>query len=203
MVQRDVHPRQGFERAGKHAVEEHHEGVIDDRAGVAQRLGEADFGLAVGGQVLDQQRALALGHVALDQRLAAEALGFLADIGHRRGHPVGDPGGERDAGGLAARDHLDRFVADMAVDLLHREVADFRARAGEIDDAPAVDIDRRFPARGEGERFLRPEFDGLDLQQNARRGQRRVAIPLRGGRHSLRWLGHLRRLSSIPDALTD
>src|SRR5262249_30056549 len=96
------------------------------------------------------------------------------------------------AGGFAARHSLDRLIADMAVDLLHRQVADFRPRAGEVDDAPAVDIDRRLPARGEGERPLPPETERLDLQQNPRRGQRRVTIPLRRRRRPPRWLGHLR-----------
>ena len=178
MVQRDVHPRQRFEGAGEDAVEEHHEGVVDDGAGVAQRLSEADLRAAVGGQVFHQQRALAFRHVALDQRRAAEALGFLAHIGHRRGHAVGDPGGERNARGLAAGHHLDALEADVAVDLLHRQVADLGARAGEIDDPPAVDVDRRLPARGEGVRLVGAEVDRLDLQQDARRGQRRVTIPV-------------------------
>ena len=39
----DVHPRQRLECAGKHAVEEHHERVVDDRAGIAQRLAKRIF----------------------------------------------------------------------------------------------------------------------------------------------------------------
>jgi hypothetical protein len=120
--------------AGEDAVEEHHEGVVDDRAGVPQRLGEADLRLAVGGQVLDQQGALAHRHVALDQRVAAEALRLLAHIGHRHHHPVGDPGGEGDARRLAAGHRLDRLIADMPADLLHRQVADLRPGVREVDD---------------------------------------------------------------------
>ena len=191
MVQGDVHPRQGLERAREHAVEEHDERVVHDRARVTQRLREADLRLPVGGEVLDQQRALALRHVALDQRIATEALRLLAHIRHRSAHPIGDPGGERDAGGLAAGDRLDRLVADMTVDLLHPQFADLRSCAREVDDPPAVDIDRRFPARGEGIGLFRPEIDRLDLQQDARGGERRVAVPI-GGLSGCGSLGHYR-----------
>ena len=44
---------------GIDAVEEDHEDVLDGGAGVAQRVAEVDLAAAVGGQVLDQQHALA------------------------------------------------------------------------------------------------------------------------------------------------
>ena len=178
VVQLDLHLAQGVEAAGEHPVEQHHEGVVDDGTGVAQRLAELDLGGAVGGEVFHQQGALAFRHVALDQRVAAESLRLFAHIGHRGHHPVGDPGGEGNARGLAAGHHLDVFVADVPADLLHAELADLGASAGKIDDAPAVDIDRRLPARSKGIGFLGTAVDGLDFQQDACRCQSRVAVPV-------------------------
>src|SRR5208283_3865111 len=150
VVQGDVHLGELLEAAGEHAVEEHHEGVVDDRAGVAQGLAELDLGLAVGGEVLDQQGPLALRDIALDQSIAPEALGLLTDIGHRRHHPVGDPGGEGDAGGLAAGHDPDLLPADLAADLLDAQLTDLRTSAREGDDSAAIHIDGRLPAGGEG-----------------------------------------------------
>jgi hypothetical protein len=65
----------------------------------------------------------------------------------------------------------------MAADLLHREVADLGAGAGEVDDLAAVDIDGRFPARGEGVGLLGPEIHRLDVEQDSRRDQRGIAVP--------------------------
>ena len=179
MVQIDVHAAECIEAAREHAVEEHHEGVVDDRPGVAQGLTELDLAGAVGGEVLDQQGPPAVRHVPLDQCIPAKAFRLLAHVGHRGQHAIGDPGGERDAGGFPAGDHVDAFVADVAADLFHREFADFGASAREKDDPPAVDIDGRLPARRQRVGFLGPEIDRLDLQQDARCGKRCVPIPIR------------------------
>src|SRR5271166_6086668 len=178
VVQGDVHLGELLEAAGEHAVEEHHEGVVDDRAGVAQGLAELDLGLAVGGEVLDQQGPLALRDIALDQSIAPEALGLLTDIGHRRHHPVGDPGGEGDAGGLAAGHDLDLLPADLAADLLDAQLTDLRTSAREGDDSAAIHIDGRLPAGGEGVGLGGADVERLDLQQDARGGQRGVAVPV-------------------------
>ena len=82
-----------------------------DRARLAQGVGELDLAAAIGGQVLDQQGALALGHIALDPGVAAEALGRLADILHGQKEPLGEPGGVGDPGGLAARHGVELLVA--------------------------------------------------------------------------------------------
>ena len=118
MVQLDVHLRQFLEAAREHAVVEDDEGVVDDGAGVPQRLGEADLGAAIGRQILDEEGAPAFGHVAFNERVLAEALGLLAHIGHGRHQPVRHPRGERDACRLTTGDDLDLLVADMAADLL-------------------------------------------------------------------------------------
>ena len=54
-----------------------------DAARIAQRLAEVDLGPAIGGEVLDEQRARPVAQVALDLGVAAEALGLLADVDHR------------------------------------------------------------------------------------------------------------------------
>ena len=96
-------------------------------------------------------------------------------------HAVGDPGRERDARGLAARHHLDALVADVAADLLHPQPDDLGAGAWEEDDLAAVDVDRRLPARGQRVGLLGPEVDRPDLQQQPRRGERRVPVPVGAG----------------------
>src|SRR5581483_3241740 len=97
-------------------IEENHKAVRAPAASVADRLDEIDLAAAVGGQVLDQQHALAGIELALDLRIAAEAFGLLAHVLHRQMHAVGDPGGERNAGGFTARHRVDLAAADVAVD---------------------------------------------------------------------------------------
>jgi tryptophan 2,3-dioxygenase len=101
-------------RLREDVVVEVHEHVVDHGARVAQRLAEVDLGAAVGGQVLDQQGARALADVALDLRVAAEALRLLAHVLHRQAEPVGDPRRVGNAGGLAARHHVELLEAGVA-----------------------------------------------------------------------------------------
>ncbi len=103
---------------------------------------------------------------------------MLTNIGHRRAHALGDPGGEGDACCLAAGDGLDGLVADVAADFFHRQIADFGAGAREEDDFAAVDVDRGFPAGGERVGLLRAEVHRLDFQQQLGRGQRGVPVPV-------------------------
>ena len=107
---------------GEDAVVEDDEGVGDLGAGGADRLGEADLRAAVGGQVLDEEDARALGERALDLGVAAEALGLLADVEHRQRQALGDPGGEGDARGLAAGDGVEAGEAGVAEQLGAGEV---------------------------------------------------------------------------------
>src|SRR3546814_6779995 len=71
-------------------------------AGPADGIDEVQLGAAVGGEVLHQQHAAALAKGAFDLGVAAEALGLLAHVEHRQAEPLGDPGGEGNAGRLAA-----------------------------------------------------------------------------------------------------
>jgi hypothetical protein len=84
--------------------------------------------------------------VALDLRHATEALGLLAHVDHRLLGQRRQEGGERDAGGLAARHHVDLVPADVAIDRLERMAHDLGARLGIGDQLAAVDVDRARPA---------------------------------------------------------
>src|SRR5579862_2286071 len=81
-VQRDTEVFQYFFALGKDVIEKEHKDMVDDRAGAAQRLAEIDLAAAVGGHILDQKHAVALLDVALDLRIAAEALWLLTHILH-------------------------------------------------------------------------------------------------------------------------
>ena len=50
---------QRFQGTRKDSIEEHHEGVFDVGAAIAERLAKAHFAGAVRGQVSDQQNAVA------------------------------------------------------------------------------------------------------------------------------------------------
>ena len=147
-------------------IVEHDEAVIDLRAGGAQRIAEIDLAGAVGREVFDQQGAGAGRELALDLRIAAEALRLLADVLHRQHQPVGDPGREGNARCLAAGDAIERLVADIAGDHLRGEVHQSVAQPRVGDDLAAVDIDRARPAGREDERLLGIEVDRLDLQHH-------------------------------------
>src|SRR5581483_5321953 len=88
------------------AVIEDDEGMLDLAAGLADGADEIELGGALAGEVLDQEDARTLGEPALDLGVAAEPLGLLSDVEHRQRQPVGDPGGERYPGGLAAGDRI-------------------------------------------------------------------------------------------------
>src|SRR5260221_7612630 len=94
-------------RLGKDVVVEVDEHVLDDRARVAQRLAKIDLRAAVGGEVLDQQRARALANVALNLCIAAETLGLLAHVLHGQAEAVGDPRGIGKSRRLAAGDAVE------------------------------------------------------------------------------------------------
>src|ERR1043165_9081019 len=103
-VEANLFGGQRLEALWEDAVMEDDEGVADDPAGGADRADEVELRGALAREILDQQHARPLRHLALDLGVAAEALRLLADIEHRQGHALGDPGGEGDAGGLAAGD---------------------------------------------------------------------------------------------------
>ena len=150
------------------AVVEHHEGVVDLLAGLAQRLAERDLGAAVGGEVLDQDGAMAFRHRALDPGVAAKPFGLLADVEHRQHQPVGDPGRERDAGGLAARDRVEALIADLPQDGGGGVVHQLPAQARIGDQLAAVGVDRARPAGREDEGLFRAHMDRPDLEHHAR-----------------------------------
>ena len=87
--------------------------MLADAAGVADRLDKVHLAAAVGGQILHQQHSLAGQQLAFDLCVAAETLGFFAHVLHRQIKPLGHPGGEGDAGGLAAR-HRIELVGPMS-----------------------------------------------------------------------------------------
>src|SRR5690606_13554953 len=65
--------REGFLRARIDAVEEDDRDMGDLRARLAQGIGEGEFGAAVGCEILDEEDARAVLHLALDPGIAAEA----------------------------------------------------------------------------------------------------------------------------------
>ena len=171
MVQTHAGVLQGLHGAGENAVEKDDEGVGDGGAGVAQGVHENDLAGAVGGQVLDQEHAASRLEVAFDLGVAAESLGFLADVKHGQGRGLGHPGGIRDAGGLAAGHGVDGVEADGAV---HGGDGRFHhpAPGGGIGDQfAAVDVDRTGPPRRQGIGALRAEVHRLDLEKEPRRLQ--------------------------------
>ena len=121
-MQRDAEIAQDFLALRVDVVKENHETVVAVAAGVADRLDEIDFALAVGGEVLDQQHALA--GISLPSICAPrpKPFGFLRTYCIGRLQPVGDPGGERNAGGFAARDRVDLVAADVALDGVTAEI---------------------------------------------------------------------------------
>ena len=102
-------------RLWKNVVEEEYEHVLDLHAGLAQRIAEIHFAAAVRGHVLDQKHAPALDNMALDLRVAAECFGLLAHVEHRQAQSLRHPRRERDAGGLAAGNGVERIGADRAL----------------------------------------------------------------------------------------
>src|ERR1700722_860564 len=83
-VHGDAEVAEDFWPLGIDVVEEEHEDVVDLGAGMAQGVAEVDLAAPVGGEVLDEEDAVALGEIALDLSVAAEAFRFLAHIEHRQ-----------------------------------------------------------------------------------------------------------------------
>src|SRR6185312_1047232 len=166
-MQRHVLRRQARQAFREDAVIEDDEAVADGAAGLADGLHEIELRGALAGEILDEQDAGALGHLALDLSVAAESFGFFAHIEHRQRQALGDPRGEGDAGGLAAGDGVERFVTDGALDEVGGQVHEAAPGARERDESPAIDIDRAAAAGGEGERLLRAEQHRFRLQQDA------------------------------------
>jgi hypothetical protein len=123
---------------------------------------------SAGGEVLHQQRARALADVALDLRVAAEALRLLPHVLHRQAEAVGDPRRVRDAGGLAAGDHVELLEARVARERGDGEVDQLAADARVEDQLAAIDVHRARPAGGEDERLVREKQHSLHLQQHLR-----------------------------------
>ena len=112
-------------------IEEDHETVLANPAGLTQRLDEVYLALAVGGEIFHQQHALARHQQALDLRAASESFWLLAHILHRQMHAVGHPGRKWNTGGLAARHCVDLVAADVAFDGVNREIHQGRAHVRE------------------------------------------------------------------------
>ena len=176
MVQPQAVAGERVDRLREDAVVEDDEGVRDLGAGGAQRLGEPELRAAVGGQILDQQHPRALGQRPLDLRVAAEALGLLADVEHRQAEPLGDPGGEGDARGLAAGDRVELREAGVAQQLGAGEVHQRRPHRRIGDQLAAVDVDRRGEPGGELVGLVAAEVHGPDLEQHARRQPRHLRV---------------------------
>jgi hypothetical protein len=170
------------------AVIEDHKGMADLAAGLADRPHEIELRRALAGEILDQQHPRVVLQLALDLGVAAKAFGLLAHIKHRQRQPVGDPRRERNPGGLPAGDRVQRFVADPALDQIGPHIHQLAPRARERDQPPAIDIDRRQPSRGEGERVVGPEQHSLGFQQDAGGDFRRIDFARRT--IGVRGLGH-------------
>ena len=113
VVQRHAVLAEFFVRLGENVVVEHHDGVADIGACGSQRIDERDLAAAVCGEVLDQEDAFAVDAVAFDLSVAAEAFGFFFGRSTSGGLASRDPGGKRDACGLAAGDAVEGFEADV------------------------------------------------------------------------------------------
>ena len=150
------------------AVIEDHRRMGAGRAGLADRIDEAQLRAAVGGQILDQQHALAFGHRALDAGIAAVAFRLFAHIGHRQGEALGDHRGKGNARGLAARDVVEGLEARVAQHGDGQKIHQGRADARIADQLAAVDIGGRGQARGEREGRLGVEMHRLDFQKHPR-----------------------------------
>src|SRR6516225_973837 len=88
----------------KNVVEEKHEYVFDNCAGLAQRLAEIHLAATVSGHVLDQEHAIAGLDMALDLRIAANSFRLLAPILHRQPQALRAQPGARNSGRLDAGD---------------------------------------------------------------------------------------------------
>ena len=68
----------------------------------------------------------------------------------------------------------------MPANLFHAQIANPVARAREGDDFAAININGALPTAGKGVGLFRAEIHRLDFKQDARGGERRVAVPVGG-----------------------
>src|SRR5262249_23357658 len=148
----------------ENVVEEKHEYMFDNRAGLAQRLAEVHLAAAVSRHVLDQEHAFAGLDMTLDLRVAAEALRLLAHILHRQHQAIRHPSGERNSSRLATGDPVELFEANLAHERRHAKINQLLAHARKGDKPPAVGIDRARPARRIDERLVGHEADSIHFE---------------------------------------
>jgi hypothetical protein len=95
-------------------------------------------------------------------------LGFLADIGHRQGHPLGHPCAKGDARRLAAGDVVEGLGARFAQDGDGQEIHQDRPNPGIGNQLAAIDVSGRLLARGMGEGRRGVEADRPHIQEHPR-----------------------------------
>src|SRR6202040_2477100 len=97
----DVEILQDLRRIREDVIEEKDEDVIHLGPARGNAIAEIRLAAAVAGHVLYQEHTLAFNDIALDLRVAPEALGLLAHVEHRQFEPIGHPGREGDTGSLS------------------------------------------------------------------------------------------------------
>ena len=167
-MQRDAEIAEDFLALRVDVVEEDHEAVVAFAVGVAQRLDEVDLALpSVARSSTSSTRWPGINWPSICAP-RPKPFGFLAHILHRQIEPVGDPGGERNAGGLAARHRVDLAAADVAGDGVDGEIHQRRAHVGKRDQPARVVIDRARPAGREDERLVGHEAHRAGVEIHAR-----------------------------------
>src|ERR1700735_2065349 len=77
-VKRDAKIAKHLLAIREYVVKEKYEDMVDPGAGGTQRIAKIDLAAAIAGQVLDQQDVITLVEMALDLRVATEALRLVA-----------------------------------------------------------------------------------------------------------------------------
>src|SRR5690606_12385632 len=139
---------------------------------------------AVRRHILDQQHPLARLENTFRLGGRAESHRLLPHDHQRQVQPVGDHRRERHARDLAARDNIDRLVADVGHDAPDRQLDDRVPRERKRDQPLAVDEDGARPAGREEERLVGAEQHRARIEQDLR-GQlgEIVARGVGGGNH--------------------